>query len=84
MKLADAQTNMRAVQQEEQELSAEDKAIQAAGREYKAKHVSYSSPGAFPPNPYKLLTCSPGQTRGPQARSLRCEEEVPISRAAPA
>ncbi|RPD67470.1 P-loop containing nucleoside triphosphate hydrolase protein [Lentinus tigrinus ALCF2SS1-7] len=39
MKLADAQTNMRTVQQEEQELSAEDKEIQAAGREYKAAHV---------------------------------------------
>ena len=60
MKLADAQTNMRAVQQEEQELSAEDKAIQAAGREYKAKHVSDSYPCAVAPTSYKLLTCSPG------------------------
>ncbi|RDX55311.1 hypothetical protein OH76DRAFT_731207 [Lentinus brumalis] len=38
MKLADAQTNLRAVQEEEQELSAEDKEIQAAGREYRAAH----------------------------------------------
>ncbi len=42
MKLADAQTNLRAVQEEEQELSAEDKEIQAAGREYRAAHVSCS------------------------------------------